>query len=95
MKPTRSDLIYLAGLLDGEGCVGSYSKGVGTVTKRFEIAVKMTHEPTIDWLVVTFGGTKVSRKPQKSHWRPQYRWRMTDYEARASYTKVKPWLRIK
>jgi len=95
VKPTRHDFSYLAGLLDGEGCVGHFRNGATKPRMRFSIEIKMAHEPTIDWLVATFGGSKISRPAQNARWKPQWRWRVTDNAAKELYDKISPLLKIK
>ncbi len=90
---TEHDLIYLAGLFDGEGSIGIWSNGKKN-GKRIEMEIKMAHEPIMDWLVATFGGTKVSR-PQPNGWEHQWRWRVTGGKARRLYRAVSPHLKIK
>jgi hypothetical protein len=59
------------------------------------IAVKMTDEPLIDWLVKNFGGNKSYEKPAKDHYRPQWRWKVQNTAAKVLYRKLRPLLRIK
>ncbi len=47
---TERDLVYLAGLFDGEGCVQVRNH------RRAGITIAMNDEPTIKWLLNTFGG---------------------------------------
>lgn len=51
--PTEVELAYLAGIVDGEGCF-VWSWGNSTMLMN----VQMKHEPTIDWLHTTFGGSR-------------------------------------
>ena len=77
----RDDVIYLAGLFDGEGCV-TYKKYWDRKRKdrprkylcwRIQMEIVMTDKKTIQWCADKFGG-KVYKKPRKGH-RMQYRWR--------------------
>ena len=77
----RDDVIYMAGLFDGEGCV-TYKKYWDSKRKnrpkkyfcwRIQMEIVMTDRKTIQWCADKFGG-KVSRKPRKGH-KMQYRWR--------------------
>jgi len=87
-------IAYLAGIFDGEGSVGMWSQGARQ-NRRFEMHVKMAHEPTIDLLVATFGGGKQIRPPEKKGWQPQWSWRISRQPARKAYEQMKPYLRIK
>ena len=81
MASLSEDFAYLAGLLDGEGCV-TYKKYWDRKRKdrprkyfcwRIQMEIVMTHRPTIQWCADRFGG-KVYEKPRGEH-KMQYRWR--------------------
>jgi hypothetical protein len=64
MALVNENHIYLAGLLDGEGCV-TYKKYWDRKRKdrprkyfcwRIQMEIVMTHEPTIQWCADNFGG---------------------------------------
>jgi hypothetical protein len=83
----QEDVIYLAGLFDGEGCV-TYKKYWDRKRKdrprkylcwRIAIEIVMTDKPTIQWCADHFGG-KVYDKPRREH-KMQYRWRRGFKEA--------------
>jgi hypothetical protein len=80
-------MAYLAGLLDGEGCI-TYKQYWDRKRKdrphkyfcwRIQMEIVMTHKPTIQWCADTFGG-KVYEKPRKEH-KMQYRWRRSFRDA--------------
>lgn len=72
---------YFAGLIDGEGNLGSYSSGANRRV-RVEISVKMTCETTIKALQSHFGvGNIRLREPQNKNWKPQWAWRVSDKSA--------------
>ncbi len=56
---------YLAGLLDGEGCITIQNKS-------WRIQIAMTHEPVIRWLGV-IGGSVSTRKVYGNR-KPSWRW---------------------
>jgi hypothetical protein len=87
-------LAYLAGIVDGEGSIGTLSKGPSK-PRVFFIEVKMTSEEIIDLLHATIGGHKASRPSTTGRWKNQWRWRVTCRAARAAYVKLKPYLRLK
>ena len=81
MASASENFAYLAGLLDGEGCV-TYKKYWDRKRKdrprkyfcwRIQMEIVMTHKPTIQWCADNFGG-KVYEKPRGEH-KMQYRWR--------------------
>lgn len=86
-------LAYLAGIIDGEGCIGYQSNGGGRRT--FTIEVKMTNQLVIDLLHSTFGGAYQSRPSTNVAWKDQHRWRVKGEKAEEVYRALKPYLRIK
>jgi hypothetical protein len=84
-------IAYLAGIIDGEGSVGTFGKK----KPIFTIEVKMTAEPIIDLLLNTFGGTKVFRPREKAHYKDQWRWRVKGKRAETVYQTLFPFLRLK
>lgn len=87
------NLSYLAGIVDGEGCVGYHSNGNGGT--RFVVEVKMTYEPIIDWLKNTYGGAKCYKPSTNPRWKDQWRWRIQGKAALALYAKLQPYLKLK
>ena len=72
-KVTREDLIYLAGLIDGDGCF-FISKRVkptaaGAIQYMIKLQVQCINEALIDGLLSTFGGVKVinRKKPPRNN----------------------------
>lgn len=83
-------LAYTAGLLDGEGHIGIHSSPPKKpyIHRRFNLRVEivMTHRPTIEWLVSTFGFKLFIR----SHGGK----RKTSYAAHISSNQVIAFLRL-
>ena len=65
-----TDIAYLAGIIDGEGCIyiGNFSNNpkTGEPYHQTNMQVTSTDQPLIDWLVVTFGGL-FSKRTAKQH----------------------------
>lgn len=87
------NLIYLAGLFDGEGSVGNFSNGKDV--KIFTMEIKMTAEHIIDWLIKEFGGCKTTHISKKASHKDQWRWRVKGTKAEILYTELKPYLKLK
>ena len=96
MKPLKNDyenlsneskLIYLAGLFDGEGSFGIWSKGINR-TPVFSCTIEMTDKDVLDRFKDMFGGwlfyTKRRDKAHKDTWR----WRETGPRAFAIMDKM-------
>lgn len=88
------DYIYLAGLFDGEGCVGCYHV-TDRKRPRLYVSIGMTDEATIDWCINLFGfGGKTIRKAQ-GKWKTLYRWQVVDKKAEKVLEHILPWLKTK
>lgn len=91
---SRTDLAYLAGIIDGEGCFSIYSGG----PREFQLRVYVvnTNKDLIDWLQDTFGGLVYSRNSTKNpHWRTKYEWVLDGKMTEHLIPKVQPYLIIK
>lgn len=72
---SRDDIIYMAAIVDGEGCIGlDVSHQWNTFTPY--IMVGNTDPILPDWLTTTFGG-RVDVSQQNPRWKPNYKWRLT------------------
>ena len=94
MTYTREDLIWLAGFVDGEGCV-SYVKRDKRPSFRFEIRVSNTDLPVLEWIHQRFGGYLYQLKPAHLNWNPCFQWWIADKRAKELYSELKPYLKIK
>ena len=70
-KPTKAELLYAAGLFDGEGCMGFYDEGVYAASLR--VAMTTVYEPLFFFRL--FGGTLThNQNPQKPTHTASLRW---------------------
>tara|TARA_A100001391_G_scaffold45972_2_gene26984 strand:- start:50 stop:466 length:417 start_codon:yes stop_codon:yes gene_type:complete len=73
----KNKIIFLAGLFDGEGSFGLWSKGKGaSKPKYFAASVETTDEDMVKRFYDMFGGTFYPCKQRKSHWKTTYRWKI-------------------
>lgn len=79
---------YLAGFIDGEGCIGTHRKPDGT--PRPNISLKQKYPATLYWIEKKFCG---SVRPIKG--RQQYMWRITSGGSEAVLTGCLPYLQLK
>lgn len=95
---TETDLAYLAGLIDGEGCIrvkkSKPRNDRSTPTYTAAVHVRMVDEPAIAFLSATLGGWYYKERPH-SRGRPLYCWQATGRVADAALRAVRPYLRIK
>lgn len=102
--PLDTDIAYLAGLIDGEGCIRvKRSKPYRHLTGRqnasyhCSIHVRMVDEPAIAFLRDTLGGWYwlEKRRERSDAQRPLYCWQATDKDAEHILRALLPFLRVK
>jgi len=97
---TETDLAYLAGLVDGEGCIRikrtkAYKcQGRQTPGYHASISVRMVDEPSIAFLHETLGGWYYLEK-HRAKGRPMYCWQASDQKAATILRALLPYLRLK
>lgn len=72
MRWNKTELSYMAGIIDGEGCFNIQRPGGKTHTLR--LFVMNTSKPLIDYLYKTYGGYQYSRKKENSTWKIRHEW---------------------
>jgi hypothetical protein len=62
--PSEDDYRYLAGIYEGEGSLGAYLQGYGTILRRpqIELRIEMYDKDIIRWIADTFSGNFTPRK---------------------------------
>lgn len=76
----NDELAYLAGVFDGEGSFGIWSKGVGK-TKQLRVNVDMADSDIIMRFLTFFkAGAIYSREPRDTKHKLMYSWRVTHKE---------------
>jgi len=99
---SRVDLVYTAGLFDGEGCISipktKPSLKYRRITPSYELQIKITNNylPVLDWLKENYGGSiylhsvKLPRNPH-----PVGDWYLTATKASEFLQSISPYLKIK
>jgi hypothetical protein len=93
----RTELAYIAGLIDGEGTIGFGFKAKGDIaTYTLRLRVGMSDENTIRWLQRTSGFGSVtfrdlSRRRRQTHWV----WSVFSNQAASVLREVLPYLMVK
>lgn len=89
---------YLAGLLDGEGCIrvtGAFDRIKSrSVSHSLNVRVSNTSDALIAWLLREVGGS-VNRLSMKGRERPCYEWSLYGKNAVAFLEAVRPYLIVK
>jgi len=94
----KTDCIYIAGLLDGEGCIG-LNLTTTSLNKRCyypHISITNTNKEVLEWVKITVGKGTVTLKPNKNpNYKQSYHWRIYGYLAIQFIKKIYPYLKIK
>jgi hypothetical protein len=93
----KTDLAYMAGIIDGEGCIcihRSRTKRAGD-SLIANVTVRMTVEHIPQWLHFSFGGSFGTQKPKKVGWQPVYQWKVYGKNAVTFLQAILPYLIVK
>jgi hypothetical protein len=74
---------YLAGLIDGEGCLDLAMSTVGGkryIRPRLRIAMTTPGKDVLDMCQANFGGHMHTRTPENLKWDTSYTWSLTGYK---------------
>lgn len=96
MQLTDSDRAYLAGLFDGEGCVGYYERMTHNIPYHSaSLHVCMTDPRPVQWLQAVTGLGKISVTYPKQK-RPVFQWQLCKRkDIRQVLEAIRPFLKIK
>lgn len=94
-----SDIAYLAGLFDGEGCLIVRPKSKlasGNYNISYHLEIGMTDRRPIDWCKQVTGKGNVYYLPsKKSKWSDNYRWVVCSKQAASIVVLLLPFLKVK
>lgn len=88
-----SDLAYLAGFIDGEGCFSTHDNGRGYLA--LDLRVVNTNLQVLEWIKKTFGGSIQNKPPQNPNWKRAYFWMLTQKGLRVLIPQLLPHLKVK
>lgn len=97
----ETDLAYIAGIVDGEGCIrikkAKAYRCQGRVTPGYHasIQIKMVDEPAIRFIAETLGGWYYKQEKNCKGGRLLYCWAASDKKAADIIRTLLPYLRIK
>jgi hypothetical protein len=94
---SSTDLAYVAGFFEGEGCVNIGRQGAGF---RAQICFANTNRPVLDWIAATVGGRVYEhhsevRERGIPHVRPFFLLFLNRSEARPLFRQIRPHLIVK
>ena len=89
------DLAYLAGLIDGEGCILLF-KQKERVRPTLRLAVGNTYRPVLEWAKEAVGaGSIITQPKQKLHHSQSWRWDIYSQNAVDVLRQLLPYLKLK
>jgi len=92
--PSQEDVIYLAGIIDGEGSIVLHRR-----PNRYDynliLCVGNTSERLLHWIADRFGGAIYPLKQRQVHHRPAWMWTASGSSAAATLQRVRPYLIVK
>lgn len=95
----KNKLIYLAGIVDGEGCFwrGKCKNGDGREYFESRLIVENLSKDLIDWIKLNFGGTVTLHRRGIKHptWHDIHRWSIGGRKAEALAKRLQPYLIVK
>ena len=94
--PSPLELAYLAGLIDGEGCIMMRRDGRRRI-HQYTLALVVTneHKGTLEWCSSLFGGYIYDQSQTQQHHKKIYNWTINSTAAHAVLVAVIPYLQIK
>lgn len=95
-----ADAAYIAGIIDGEGCISLSKKKDPTMRNGYGyrpfLLVSNTHEPLLRFLQKNTGlGRVYKKKAAKAHHKSGYTWQLWSQQASAVLKWVRPYLRVR
>ena len=87
------ELAYAAGLFDGEGSI-SLVRQKKSRTHSPQVSVTSTDYEVVRWFQDRFGGSIVTKQPQKPNHSISYDWRLADRRALEFLRTIRPYLVI-
>lgn len=93
----KTDLAYIAGIIDGEGTIALCPAQRGNSKPSFQLTVKVsnTNEWLIQWLHFSFGGSCYAKKIYGENDKQQWEWALWTVRASEFLKLIYPYLRLK
>lgn len=89
----KQNLIYTAGLIDGEGSILLAKSRSSDKFRHPSVSLTSTSKELIDFLKENFGGTVCKQKTYKSHHKPSWSWRVSYNDAVLFIEQIWPFLK--
>lgn len=99
MEVNSNDFAYIAGIIDGEGCITIARCKRPDIRRGFvytlKVQVTMTDPVIPQWLHNTFGGNLYIRRSKNIKWSDAYCWSIQSTQAKSFLENLLPFLRVK
>lgn len=94
---SETELAYLAGIIDGEGCVYIYKRKTRKNHTDFfpRLQLITTSKSLHEWIHKVFGGMIFNRKVSNPKWKPRFEWYTTRGLMDDILEKILPYMVIK
>jgi len=86
----REKVIFLAGVFDGEGCIGCYTNG--GIEKYLNIVIECTDRDSLERFVEVFGGTILQPKKRNCNYKDIFRWKLVGKKAWTVIAEMIPYM---
>src|SRR5207302_4100828 len=96
--PLPTDWAYVAGLVDGEGCIAVirfYEPRRERYYYGITVVIANTDRAVLEWIQTVWGGSVVPARSAGGRAKSSWAWRSSTTLARTFLRGVRPWLRIK
>ena len=97
-KPKKTDIAYIAGIIDGEGSI--YTKPQlprkeSLISYDIVLEIRMADKEALELIQAVLGGKINCRKPLKKNWKPTFQWKVSGRTAQEILKLIKPYLLVK
>jgi hypothetical protein len=93
---TETDRAYLAGIIDGEGCIGvAYRRVKGKRYITPTLQVNNTRQELLEWLYERYGGGVYHRTDTRPTRKPSWLWSVAGQKALTAIRDAYPYLLLK
>lgn len=89
-----TNLAYVAGLIDGEGCIHLDTTG-NTYKARVSVGMTQPARSLLEELHAEWGGTLYQQRAATDRWAAAFTWHMTGPPAERFLLAIRPYLRLK
>lgn len=94
-KLSETEGAYIAGLIDGDGCILLARNNVGTKSWRLKLQLGLCEKDVLDWVSLKVGIGKVIKQRKVADGKTYYSWILCGRTACSLLRQLYPYLRLK